>query len=288
LKLPKFLQKLRLIAASDLVLGDKFRYLRDLAIGTLQPGVRIGDREFHLQGDISVFLRGDSTDHKVFDEIFIQKTYDPYAKSVLEMTGRPFILIDLGANIGLSAIALARHLQPAAILAVEPDPGNFLTLQENLRLAGLTQRCTTIQAFAGAERGFAELMDSGNGAWGMRMGARAPAGIPVIPIEDIVDIAKGSAADKTCAAMVILKCDIEGAEAHLFRHLHRWEDRVDYAILELHTAFLSVENFHACLEESNFQWRMDGKIPDKAVLAVVGLERLGRKAVVQTQRAAGS
>jgi len=66
-----------------------------------------------------------------------------------------------------SAIALARQLRPNGIVAVEPDPANFALLQQNLRLAGLTERCKAIQAFAGAERGFAELIDSGNGAWGI-------------------------------------------------------------------------------------------------------------------------
>jgi hypothetical protein len=88
-------------------------------------------------------------------------------------------------------------------------------------------------------------------------------------------------------AMVILKCDIEGAEIHLFRHMDEWEDRVDYMILELHTEFLSAEDFRACLARSRYRWRMEGDVPAGAVLAVISLERLEPKTVIQGQQAAG-
>jgi hypothetical protein len=284
-----------------------------------------------------VVLRESSTDGKVFEEIFIEKTYTPHARAFARKA--PVLLIDLGANIGLSAIALARELRPVAMVAVEPDQGNFAMLEENLRRAKLTARCTAVQAFAGVARGFAELVDSGNGAWGMRMGAAARTGIPVLPIEEIIGMAEGMAeaiaearvdatgpaatrADATgsdatgsdatgppttgtdttgAEAMgpglrngaqaarplftTVLKCDIEGAETHLFHQLRQWEDRVHYVILELHTEFLSPRDFHACLDASRYRWRIAGTVPADAVLAVLGLERLELKAAAHSERA---
>jgi FkbM family methyltransferase len=298
-------RKIRRVAACDLVLASKFRYLLDLEAGFFFPATLKGYREYRMQGDISVALRENSTDGKVFEEIFIEKTYAPHVQAIPRKA--PVILIDLGANIGLSAIALARELQPVSIVAVEPDRGNFALLQENLRRAKLEERYAAVQAFAGVERGFAELVDSGNGAWGMRMGAAAKTGIPVLPIEHIISMAermagaaRGPATVETSAGATasftpltpsittVIKCDIEGAEAQLFRRLHQWEDRADYVILELHTEFLSVVDFHACLAGSRYHWRIDGAIPPGAVLAVVGLERLELKAAAQSRRAAGS
>jgi FkbM family methyltransferase len=289
----KLLRKIRLVAASDLVVASKLRYLSDVAIGFLgSSDTRKSRREYRLHGGASVILRGNSTDGKVFEEIFIQKAYAPYAKAARQIA--PAILIDLGANMGLSVIALAGEMRPQAVVAVEPDSGNFSLLQENLRRAGWTHRCVAVQAFAGAERGFAELVDSGNGAWGMRMGSTTRAGIRVLPVEDIIDMAIDGLAGETSAegavipeTTLLLKCDIEGAELHLFRNLRRWEDRVHYIILELHTEFLSVDHFHQCLEASRYHWRMDGEIPPHAVLAVIGLERLDGK-VLGHSRAAGS
>jgi len=272
-------RKIRQIAASDLAWLDKLRYASDFAFRIFRRRSGQGDREFRLAGGGSVKLREASTDGKVFEEIFIEKIYAPFARAIPPATS--VVLIDLGANIGLSAIALARELDPRAIVAVEPDRGNFAMLEENLRLAGIADRSVPVRAFAGAGHGFAELVDSGNGAWGMRMGAPAQAGIPVLPVEDLVSMAEEIASSTETATgrpAIVLKCDIEGAEASLFRHLNQWEDRVHRVILELHTEFLSARNFHACLAASRYHWKVEGAITPGAVLAVIGLERLELKA----------
>ncbi len=278
-------RKIRLVVDSDLEFVDKLRYVRDLGKPFLLGNARRGSREFRLRGGASVVLRGNTTDEKVFEEVFLEKSYAPYAKVAREIA--PAILIDLGANIGLSVIALARKLQPDAIVAVEPDGDNFAALQKNLRLSALARRCVAVQAFAGSRSGFAKLVDSGNGAWGMRMGSAARTGIRVLTLPEIIDMAFARVPAGR-EKKVILKCDIEGAELHLFHHLLDWEDRVHYIILELHTEFLSAESFRDCLEASHYHWRMDGEIPSHAVLAVIGLERLDKKAVGRRERAAAS
>jgi FkbM family methyltransferase len=288
--LSRLARKINLVARCELALSSKLRYLFDAAVGSFLPGTMTICRKYRMRDDTSVVLRENSTDIKVFEEIFLEKIYSPYAKAIDQ--GAPAILIDLGANIGLSAIALARELRPLAMVAVEPDGGNFAMLEENLRLAKLADRCATVQAFAGVERGFAKLVDSGNGEWGIRMGVSATRGIAVWPIEDIVAVAERMVDQvdmgRSRPAITVVKCDIEGAEAPLFRRLLQWENRVDYVILELHTEFLSVRDFHACLGASRYHWQIDGTIPADAVLAVIGLKRLGRKAAVRVQQAAGS
>jgi FkbM family methyltransferase len=308
-------RKWRQIASSELSFTGKFAYSLDLALGFFRSSSRQGHQKYRLKGGATVALREGSTDRKVFDEVFLENTYGGLAASSSAPRGSktasntasntaaaPIVLIDLGANIGLSAIALARQLRPAGIVAVEPDGANFAMLQHNLRLAGLSDRSKTIRAFAGAERGFAELVDSGNGAWGMRMGAPARAGIPVWRIEDLVALAKqmfhaarqvsndarqpfGHA---TSPVKVVLKCDIEGAEAQLFQSLTRWEHLVERVVLELHTEFLSVESFRACLDASRYAWRIEGEIAPGALLAVIALERGDWKLAPQTQHAAVS
>ncbi len=304
-------RKWRQIASSDLSATGKFAYSLDLALGFFRSPSRQGHQKYRLKGGATVALREGSTDRKVFDEVFLENTYGGLAasspaprgsKPASNTAAAPVVLIDLGANIGLSAIALAQQLQPAGIVAVEPDGANFAMLQHNLRLAGLSDRSKTIRAFAGAERGFAELVDSGNGAWGMRMGAPARAGIPVWRIEDLVALAKQMFHDDghvsngarhpfggaTSPVKIVLKCDIEGAEAQLFQSLTRWEHLVERVVLELHTEFLSVESFRACLDASRYAWRIEGEIPAGALLAVIALERGEWKLTPQTQHAAVS
>jgi FkbM family methyltransferase len=263
-RLGRIARKLRLIASSDLVMRDKFLY-----------ALRVDARTYRLQGGTAIALRKGTTDAKVFDEIFVERVYGPCLATLPDDLG-PITLIDLGAYTGLSALFFARELPVEHIVAVEPDPDNFRLLSENLRTSGLAERCTALHAFAGAERAFAALQDSGNGAWGMRMGRMSDSGIsdsgisdsgiPVLPLAGIASLAKTS-------APIVLKCDIEGGERQLFLHLRDWEHLVRYIFLELHTEFLSVQELQACLESSGFQWTIHGTPVEEACIAFCLLER---------------
>lgn len=283
--------RIRLIRCSELSAPSKLRYLLDMIVRRLWPGLRQGRRQgtrrYHLTGQRSIELRENSTDWKVFEEIFLDRVYDAHAAAAQSRLTRhgasPTILIDLGANIGLSVIALARALRPARIVAVEPDAANFRMLVRNLRSAGLSSQTIALNAFAGAEAGFAELVDSGYGAWGMRMGPAANSGVPILPIADIAVGAGLFPHGRDCR--VILKCDIEGSERQLFECMPTWEDLVDFIILELHTEFLPASTLHACLADSGYAWRMVGEIPPGACLAVFGLERVREKRVMIGQSA---
>ena len=54
-------------------------------------------------------LRKGTTDFKVFDEIFVERAYAPCVAALPRNLGR-VALIDLGANIGLSALYIAYEL----------------------------------------------------------------------------------------------------------------------------------------------------------------------------------
>jgi len=266
-RLAKIARKLRLIAASDLATRDKFRYaMRWAGLSHRSADVIT----YRLRAGASVALRKGTTDYKVFDEIFVERVY---ARGLARLPGYlgHVTLIDLGAYTGLSSIAIARELAAVGtvvdeIFAVEPDPDNFRVLSENLRTARLANCCTAFRAFAGAEHGFAEVQDSGNGAWGMRMGPPSESGTPVFPL---AEIAKSAQIDTP----IVLKCDIEGGERQLFLHMRDWEHLIHYVLLELHTEFLSVRELSACLESSGFHWTMHGTAAEGAGIAFFLLER---------------
>ncbi len=250
------LSKAARVLSSALAPADKFRYLRHAF--TRRPA-----SHYRLSGGGAITLRPGTTDIKVFDEVFIDRVYAaPLATGPRDVR----TIVDLGANIGLSAIALLRAFPEARAVAVEPDPGNFRVLEENLRSSGLSGRCRALHAFAGANPGVAELVDSGNGAWGMRMGPPSPDGIPVMTLA-------GIARHAGMGAISLLKCDIEGAERHLFTDLAHWDELVRYVVLELHTDLFPVEEFEAALGASTYDWTIHGLISDRSPLSVIGLER---------------
>lgn len=254
-------RKLRLIGGSDLTNLDKLRYLLNAWVHGA------GLATYRLRDGASIALRKGTTDFKVFDEIFIEQAYAPGVAGLPDNLG-PVTLIDLGANIGLSVLFLSRALEVDEIIAVEPDPHNFRLLSENLRRTGLASRSTAIRAFAGAEPGFAELIDSGNGAWGMRMGALSNTGTPVLPLAQIALTAKPG-------PPILLKCDIEGGERQLFLHIRDWDHLIHFILLELHTEFLSLQEMAACLESSGFHWTVHGTPLAGASIVLFLLERGG-------------
>ena len=237
-----FFLKLQRLFRSDLLWRDQAAYLFDEVWGRLIGFSSTGVRRYSLKGGGAVSLRRGSTDRKVFDEVFLEQIYAPGA-ALLPVDDVPTILVDLGANIGLSTVYLARRLNLARIVAVEPGPENFRMLVDNTH--ALAGRCTVVQAFAGAERGFANLVDAGFGAWGLRMGAASSWGTPVLPLAEILPDVPG--------ARILLKCDIEGSERHLFRAMRDWEHLVDFMILELHTEFFTAAELERSLEESGFE-----------------------------------
>ena len=277
-RLYSIVRKLRLIARSELVGIDKLRHGLTCLGRSLPVAVRCAPRNherqrvasdlltYRLRGGTSIALRKSTTDSKVFDEIFVEQAYAPCVAGLPDNLG-PVTLIDLGANIGLSVLYLTRALQVVEIIAVEPHPGNFRLLSENLRRTGLASRTTALRAFAGVDRAFAELHDSGNGAWGMRMGPLSDAGTPVLPLAEIAGAAKTS-------ARLVLKCDIEGGERRLFLHIRDWDHLIHYIFLELHTEFLSVDELLACLRLSDYRWTVHGSTPAGASIVLLLLERL--------------
>ena len=261
-------RKLRRIAHSELVGIDKLRYILNESNAS---GHGRGLATYRLRGGTNhvattIALRTGTTDSKVFDEIFLEQVYAPCVAGLPANLG-PVTLIDLGANIGLSALSLSRALDVIEIIAVEPDPDNFRMLSENLRRAGLASRSIALRAFAGAEPACAELYDSGNGAWGMRMGALSDTGIPVLPLTGIAHAANAG-------PPILLKCDIEGGERQIFLHIRDWDHLIRYIFLELHTEFLSVDELLACLRSSDFRWTVHGGPPAGASIALLLLERL--------------
>jgi FkbM family methyltransferase len=262
-RLRSVVRKLRRIAQSELAGIDKLRYILN---GSNTSGHGAGLATYRLRDNGSIGLRKGTTDFKVFDEMFVERAYGPCVARLPDRLG-PVTLVDLGANIGLSVLYLAGALDVAGIIAVEPDPDNFRLLTENLRRAGLASRTIALRAFAGAERGFAELYDSGNGAWGMRMGTLAETGIPVLPLAEIANTGRTN-------TTIVLKCDIEGSERQLFVHIRDWDHLIRYIVLELHTEFLSFQGMLACLQSSRFQWTVHGEVPAGASIALLLLERL--------------
>jgi FkbM family methyltransferase len=179
-----------------------------------------------------VGLRLHTSDVPTFAQIFINDEYDSPSLPATANT-----IVDLGANIGLSAIFFGLRYPKARILCVEPDGGNFYAMASNV--AALGDRVYKVQGAVWTRDGVVSLRTEDThgqslGAWGVQVGETASAPghrVTCYTLETVLRMAMFDKVD-------ILKVDIEGAEREIFScNMERWLPRVNMVIMETHDRF---------------------------------------------------
>lgn len=169
-----------------------------------------------------IHLRPNTSDREVFDQIFLSREYE------LAIPFVPEVIIDGGANIGLTSVYLANKYQGANILAIEPEQSNFRALLQN---ASTYENIIPIRAALWHEKTQLQISDVGTGEWGYVVGSEGDGGLEpteTITMQEIMEQFELSTID-------LLKIDIEGAEKELFAaNYEAWLPKVKCIVIELH------------------------------------------------------
>jgi FkbM family methyltransferase len=146
--------------------------------------------------------------------LFTPQMYEPPERAELARDiarvggfGRPFVFVDVGANVGLFSLFVAATARIARILAIEPEPGNFARLAFNIA-ANPGLPITPLALALGETEGTAFIMLNARDRGGTRMAAGGtPGGVEVTcrPLLAVVQEAGFAGIDA-------LKIDVEGAE----------------------------------------------------------------------------
>jgi len=178
-----------------------------------------------------LFVRLGSSDWLVLNELFVLREYEP----LLQYDVAPRLIVDLGSNIGMS-LRLWRQVFPEArIIAVEPDAGNAGVLCRNVPETGRGKVTLEQVCVVGYARPVRLRQDGGE--WGYSVENAGGAGDNeggTIPALTMSELLQRHAPDET---VDLLKCDIEGTEAELFRDCGAWLGRVRYCMIELHGSY---------------------------------------------------
>lgn len=173
-----------------------------------------------------VTLRLPSSDGEVYKQVFLDKEYDCVSDHA------PKVIIDAGANCGLTSVYYATKFPDAKIIAIEPEKGNFELMKENV---SAYPNVVAVRAALWNEPGTVVVDDPGEGAWSFR--ARGMdgdlTGLDTVDAVTIESIMEEHGIDRVC----LLKMDIEGSELEVFEHAQGWIDRVDSIVVELHERF---------------------------------------------------
>jgi FkbM family methyltransferase len=212
-------------------------------------GRRDGLSEVHvasLDGNFSadINLRNGTSDASTFAQIFLENQYNMrrlgrYQEirrlyDALVSCGTPLIL-DGGANIGLSTLYFRKNWPQAHIVAVEPEVRNCDMFRTNTKnLSGITLVNGALAAFPGQ----AAIVNPEAEAWAYRtalVGDPNGGGMQAVSVNDL--IAAGEP-----ARPFIAKIDIEGAEFDLFSANTEWIEAFPILIIELHDWLLPKES----------------------------------------------
>jgi FkbM family methyltransferase len=178
---------------------------------------------------LNVVCRGGTRDWDIVHELFFAGSYSRAAEYIRLAPGEPQIL-DLGGNIGLFALLMARANQNCHVTSFEPGPPNSRLFEMN-RLANpqLTQRISLRkQAVGGQTRStewfFDEKNPGGSGLFN-REGQRYD--VEIVSFADVIS--------SMPSRIALAKIDIEGAEYEVLANTPPdvWK-KIDAISLELH------------------------------------------------------
>jgi FkbM family methyltransferase len=216
--------------------------------------------------EADLYYRPDSAgDNGVIVQIFWNADYDlgqfamtsclmRYRESIQD-AGRQPLIIDAGANIGVSAVYFSMTYAESRIVAIEPE-------RENLKLLAMNCAGRNIDIRAGAVSsadGSLFLSSPAEGSdWSFRAGSQGEYEVEAITIDGLL---ADHGADKFTP--FICKIDIEGGEADLFSKNYQWIDSFPLVIIELHDEMLpgqgNARNFLKALTEFDFDFMFRGE-----------------------------
>ncbi|PNQ23447.1 FkbM family methyltransferase [Agrobacterium salinitolerans] len=194
----------------------------------------------------SLFIRRGTTDSQIVGQIFVDNAFSlsglPCEGKLLSklsdirQSGKRPLIVDAGANIGLSAISFVAQVPDSLVVAIEPELGNFRILVANTE--GLP--ILPLPFALGGRFGLVEVTNPSEGEWGYRTHAldKEQAGVDAIPSITVGDILNEFSGAFT---PFIVKLDIEGAEKDVFSYDTGWIDKVPLIIVEPHDWMLPGE-----------------------------------------------
>lgn len=197
--------------------------------------------------DAPMYIRLRTTDVSLLAEILECPEYN------LTVDPAPDVILDVGANSGLTSVFFAIKYPNARIIAIEPESSNFRLLQMNTRPY---PNVLCLQAALWKSNTLLRIADPGCGHWGFQTSetttnAVADCGVDVegITVDGVMERFDLPRID-------YLRMDIEGAECEVFENASSWIDKVGVIAVELHDRFRLGCSRALYLATPSFQWEL--------------------------------
>ena len=207
-------------------------------IGVVELPIVNRERTVRIRGSVSLTYRLNRGDIQSFREVWIEESY------LLPFPLTPNTLVDLGANIGLTSVWLAKRYHCQRLIAVEASPENARLARLNLAQNGITAE--VISAAVGPHDGTVRF----NLHRDSNLGSVDPTGteVPMISMSTLLEkYLPGRVVD-------LLKMDIEGGEQALLDGDLGWLRSVHSIIAEFHPLAVDYPGLTSRLEHEGFRY----------------------------------
>ena len=150
----------------------------------------------------------------------VKGTYGFFFANLLRRWRRPYVLLDVGANIGLYSLIAAGSRNARGVVAFEPDPRSADLLRKNASLNDVS--VDVVEAAVSASSGSMLLAVPADHSGASRLGAAEPGSSSLR-----VTTLSGAELDDAVGELppgveVIVKLDVEGHEFDALRGLRAW------------------------------------------------------------------
>lgn len=209
-----------------------------------------------------IYLRRNSSDLFVFNQVFIQKEYDTLFeifKNNFKTNDSTINIIDLGGNIGLTSIYASMQFNKSNIIIVEPSIDNFEILVKNI---DSVKNKNSLVNFTLFNNGIWEkacklsIVNNKVDGWAIRVNEDKEGSINAISMNDLI---------KIMPEIDILKIDIEGSEYAILNDEVNcdWLNSVRVIAIEVHKKFGNVETISKIISSKGFIFC--GKISETSI-----------------------
>lgn len=183
-----------------------------------------------------------SSDMLSWHQVYVEKQYEPVVKLIADPLQYVTIL-DCGANVGYASAYFQEQLPNAYITAIEIDSSNYEILTHNFHGRTIHGGVWSKSGSLSINRDFRDGKE-----WSYYAVEDQYGDIPAYDIKELV-------AD----GITILKMDIEGGEAELFKD-DKWLKKVEILAIEIHDEFKVRPTILKSLMAHNFTFQNHGEL----------------------------
>ena len=206
-------------------------------IGVLPKAQWNQRRRVCLRGDVKLVYRLNKGDLHSIREIWFDEDY------WLPFESSSGILLDLGANIGMTSLWLTKKYEFIKVIAVEPDPANAELARDNFRLNSINGQ--VLQAAIGPYEGTGRFKADQISNLGRLSGDGSL--VQVLSVDAVIE-------RYSIPRFALIKIDIEGGEQSLFDGPTDWLGHTDAMIMELHPEIVDCHRLTKIVSSHEFEY----------------------------------